>query len=226
MYRYQMISKKDENPTERQLAELTVEAVAIKLQIDDLPQIHFIEESSAGYIEYPFRINGYCSSDGKYICICHGLERKQIVATTIHEMRHAFQAHDPKWRMRTVEMRERDAELFVHEFFGNHDKSGDAATLTRTLNEILQEDLDRVWKQACASAHARLSTKCTSNVHSPARPAETESSDDLRRRFAPIIKARSRAIQESIDPSGRGLFPSGIEFGAPCDANLKLNYQK
>ena len=213
MYRYQMISKKDENPTERQLAELTVETVAIKLQIDDLPQIHFIEESSAGYIEYPSRIAGYCSHDGKYICICRGRAPKDIVSTAVHEARHAlFQARDPKWRMRTVEMRERDAELFVHEFFGNHDKSGDAVMLTHTLNTILNDDLDRIWKQACATARAKLS-----------RPAETESSDDLRRRFAPVLKARSLAVQQFVDPNRQRLFSPGIEFSAPC-AGLKVSY--
>ena len=153
MYRYSIIAKSEESPTERQLTDLAGEAAAIRLQTDDVLQIFFIKEDPNGYIEYPFRINGYCSHDGKYICIRRGLAPKDIVSTTIHEIRHAlFQAPDPKWRMRTVEMRERDAELFVHEFFGNHDKSGDAATLTRTLNAILQEDLDRVWKQACTRA--------------------------------------------------------------------------
>jgi hypothetical protein len=48
MYFYRMIAKSEENPTERLISELAAEAVAIKLQIDDVPQIHFIEESSAG----------------------------------------------------------------------------------------------------------------------------------------------------------------------------------
>ena len=111
-------------------------------------------------------------------------------------------------------MRERDAELFVYEFFGNHSHSGDAPTLTRTLNQILNKESEKLWKKACASARARLS-----------RPAKTESSDDLRRQFAPIIKARSLAVQRFRDPSGRGLFQSNIEFSSPC-ATLKLNCQK
>ena len=144
MYRYEMIAKSDENPTERRLFDLAAETGAIRLQIDDLPERHFIEESSTGYIKYPSRICGYCSHDGKYICVRRGLAPKEIVATTIHEMRHAYQCQDAKRHKLSVEMRERDAELFVHEFFGNHDKSDDAVTLTHTLNAILQEDLDRL----------------------------------------------------------------------------------
>ena len=212
MYRYQMISKKDENPTERQLAELTVEAVAIKIQIDDLPQIHFIEESSAGYIEYPSRIAGYCSHDGKYICICRGRAPKDIVSTAVHEARHAYQCQDANRHKLSVQMRERDAELFVYEFFGSHSDSGDAPTLMRTLNAILDDDLDRIWKKACASARAKLS-----------RPAETQSFDDLHRRFAPVLKARSLAVQQFVDPNRQRLFPPGIEFNVPY-TGLKVSY--
>ena len=228
MYRYEMIAKSDENPTERQLAELAVEGVAIRLQTDDVPEVHFIEESPNGYITYPFQIRGYCSHDGKYICICRGLAPKDIVSTEVHEARHAYQCQDANRHKLSVEMRERDAELFVREFFGTHSDSGDAATLERTLNEILNNDLDRLWKKACASARARLSRPAESPILTDRlgmKAAETESSDDLRRRFAPIIKARSRAIQESIDPSGRQLFPSNIEFGAPC-SGLTVSYQK
>jgi hypothetical protein len=71
-----------------------------------------------------------------------------------------------------------------------------------------------LWKKALASARARLSRK----------PAETESSDDLQQRFAPVLKARSLAVQQFVDPSRR-LFPAGIEFSSPC-ATLKLSYQK
>jgi hypothetical protein len=129
-------------------------------------------------------------------------------------MRHVYQCHDPKRHKLSVEMRERDARLFeTAEFWGSHSNSGDAATLTQTLNQILEEDLDRLWKKALASARARLS-----------RPAETESSDDLQQRFAPALKARSLAVQQFVDPSRR-LFPAGIEFSSPC-ATLKLSYQK
>jgi hypothetical protein len=212
MYFYQMISRADENPTERQLAEGFAEAVAIKLQSDDVPQIYFIEESSAGYIKYSFRINGYCSVDGRYLCVRRGLTSKTLVETAIHEARHSFQVRDPKLRMCSDKIREQDAEIFVREFFGNHDRSGDASTLMRTLNAILQEDLDRLWKQACTFARAQLS-----------KPTNTQESDQLRRQFAPVIKARSLAVQKFIDPSGRQLFPSDIEFSSPC-ASLKLSY--
>ena len=123
-------------------------------------------------------------------------------------------ARDPKRHSLSVAMRERDAELFVREFFGTHSDSGDATTLTRTLNEILKDDLDRLWKQACASVRARARLS---------KPAEIESSADLQRRFAPVLKARSIAVQQFVDPAGRGLFPSNIEFSAPC-AGLKLSY--
>ena len=209
-----MISKGEESPIERQLVELAAEAVAIKLQINDVPQIFFIEESSTGYIEYPSRIHGYCSCDGKYFCIRHGLAPKEIVATTIHEMRHAYQCQEPGRHQISAKLRERDAELFVREFFGTHSDSGDAPTLTRTLNQILRDDLDRLWKKGCAEARARLS-----------KPTNTQESDDLRRRFTPVLKARSVAVQRFIDPSGRGLFPSDIEFGTPC-SGLRISYQK
>jgi hypothetical protein len=205
-----MISKKDENSIERQLAELTVEAVAIKLQVDDVPELHFIEESSAGYIKYPSRINGYCSHEGKYICLRRGLAPKEIVATAIHEMRHAYQCQDANRHKLSVEQRERDAELFVYEFFGSHSNSGDAPALTHTLNAILQDDLDRLWKTVCASARARLSA---------------ETSDDLRRRFAPVLKARSLAVQQFVDPNRQRLFPPGIEFSCPR-SGLTISYQK
>jgi hypothetical protein len=214
-YRYKMIAKNEESPVERPLTDLATEAAGILLQLGDVPQIFFIKEDPNGYIKYPSRINGYCSSDGKYICIRHGLAPKSLVETTVHEARHSFQAHNPKLRMCDDKARERDPELFVQEFFGSHSNSGDAETLTRTLNQILQEESEKVWKKACASGRARLS-----------RPAETESSDDLRRRFAPIIKARSLAVQQFVDPnSSRRLFPDNIEFSYP-GAALKLSYQK
>jgi predicted YcjX-like family ATPase len=128
-------------------------------------------------------------------------------------MRHAYQCQDAKRHKQSVELRERDARLFEIEFWGSHSNSGDAATLTQTLNQILEEDLDRLWKKALASARARLS-----------RPAETESSDDLQQRFAPALKARSLAVQQFVDPSRR-LFPADIEFSSPC-ATVKLSYQK
>ena len=98
-------------------------------------------------------------------------------------------------------MSERDAELFFYEFLGNNDRSGDAPTLTHTLNQILQDDLDRLWKKALASERATL-----------LKPVDIEQSDDLRRRFAPIIKARSLAVQQSADPNRQRLFPDNIEL--------------
>jgi hypothetical protein len=186
MYFYQLISKKDENPIERQLVERTIEGVAIKLQVDDVPELHFIEENSTGYIKYPSRINGYCSHDGKYICIRRGLTPKSLVETAIHETRHAYQVHNPKLRMCSDKIRERDAEVFVHEFFGSHSNSGDASTLTRTLNQILNEESEKLWKRALASARAQLS-----------KPTNTQESDRLRAQFAPVIKARCLPSNDS-----------------------------
>src|SRR5688572_23250870 len=81
-----------------------------------------------------------------------------------------------------------DEDIRWAEKAGSH-ISGDAVTLTDTLNQILKEDLDRIWKQACASARAK-----------PFKPLVAEQSDDLRRRFAPIVRARSVAVQRFIDP--------------------------
>ena len=111
-------------------------------------------------------------------------------------------------------MSERDAELFVYEFHGNNDRSGDAPTLTHTLNQILQDDLDRLWKKALASERATL-----------LKPVDIEQSDDLRRRFAPIIKARSLAVQQSADPNRQRFFPDNIEFNCPRPT-LAVSYQK
>ena len=47
------------------------------------------------------------------------------------------------------------------------------------------------------------------------RPAESESSDDLRRRFAPVLKARSLEVQRFIDPSSR-------RFGLEIDTKSSL----
>ena len=121
-----------------------------------LPEVLFIKEDVNGYIEYPFRIRGYCSHDGKYICIRRGLAPKEIVATTIHEMRHAYQCQDAK-RHKSASRCARETRDFLKLSSGAaHSNSGDAATLTHTLNEILKDDLDRLWKKACASARARL----------------------------------------------------------------------
>jgi hypothetical protein len=130
-------------------------------------------------------------------------------------MRHVYQAQDPKWIARSSEMAEQDARLFVYEFFGNHDHSDDAAALTHTLNAILQDDLDRLWFEARSRARAAL-----------VKPSGSEQSDDLRRRFAPVLKARSLAVQQFIDPNNsRRLFPAGIEFSCPR-STLTVSYQK
>ena len=89
-----------------------------------------------------------------------------MVETAVHEMRHVYQALDPKWIARSTEMAEQDARLFVYEFFGSHSISDDAATLERTLNQILKDDLDRLWIEARSRARAAL-----------VKPARIESTD-------------------------------------------------
>lgn len=228
MYRYSMILKSRETPMERQLAELAAEAATIKLQIDDVPEVHFIEETASSYVEFPAQINGYCSIDRRYLCICHGLTPKAVVLTTIHEVRHAYQCQGANRRYKQLsdKMLERDAELFVYEFFGTRSNNGDAPTLMRTLNEILQEDSDRLWKHAQALFLAREKlSKPTLDKVANFVPSGTEESDAIRRRFAPVLKAHSEAVRQVIDPNRQGLFPANIEFSSP-QPGLKLSYQK
>ena len=96
MYLYEMLAKSEENPTERQLMEFAAELGAIRLQHDDVPQILVIKEAPNGCIKNLIPIRGYCSHDGKYICIRHGLAPRDLVGTVIHEMKHIHQALDPK----------------------------------------------------------------------------------------------------------------------------------
>jgi hypothetical protein len=222
MYRYDIISASQENPGERRLVALTAETVAIKLQMDSVPERHFIQETPYGHVRFACRIDGYCAVSGRYICIHRGLGPKLTVATVIHEMRHAYQWQNPKRHKLSRGMRERDAEIFVREFFGTHSDSGDAAALTDTLNRILNDELDRLWKRACATVRARLSAE-RAQLSTPSGIDESDA--ELRRPFEPIIRARSLAVQQFVDPNNSRLqFPAGIEFGSPC-AGLKVSYQ-
>jgi hypothetical protein len=214
MYSYRMIGRSEETPDERPLAILSVEAVAIRLQTDDVPEVFFIKEDVNGYIKFPSQINGYCLSGGKYISICCGRPPRDLVRTVIHEMKHVHQALDPKWIARSTEMAERDARLFEIEFWGSRSSNGDAATLMRTLDEIIKADLELLWKQACSFARAQLS-----------KP--TSDSDRLRAQFAPVLKARSLSVQRFIDPNNsRQLFPDNIEFSCPRSTTLTVSYHK
>jgi hypothetical protein len=211
MYFYRMISRDEESSSERRLAELATETVGIKLQIDDVPEVHFIAETPSGYIRFDRSINGYCAVNGDYICVRAGMTPQMVVQTTVHELRHAHQYHDGTRHKLSAQMLERDADLFVYEFFGSHSSSGDAVKLERVLHRILLSSDFRLKPKA--SARARLSN-----------PTGTESSDDLRRQFAPVLRARSVAVQQFVDPDKkRQSFPPGIEFSAPYAAGLKLS---
>src|SRR5688572_28035397 len=105
LYRYTIISKSEESPVERRLSERAIEACALKLQIDDVPAVHFIQEAPSGHIRFDRRIDGYCAATGRYICIHRGLGPKLTVGTTIHEMRHAYQCQDAKRHKQSVELR-------------------------------------------------------------------------------------------------------------------------
>ena len=194
----------------RDLAKQTIHIVCTKLQIKP-PALRWIADDDFGPKWFAQDVAGFCSKDGNEISIHKNLNPFSIANTIAHECRHSWQIQKPKRfpipgknysRTMNREQAERDCRIFEMEFWNGREKPGGS------FDDILRILTDM------RIASARLS-----------RPAETESSDDLRRRFAPVLKARSLEVQQFVDPKRQGLFPPGIEFGSPC-ATLKVSYQK
>jgi hypothetical protein len=201
-YRYRHLA---DNEIEPRLETLGLLARDVSdLMLGSKPPLTWITESASGFITWPHPIAGYTSTRGD-IFVCADLSPHEIADTIAHECRHSWQKKQPK-RL-SPGARERDARIFALEFWNGRERTaGDFLEVAYAL-------LDREVELHKAKAAAQT------------KPSGAAQSDDLRRRFAPVIKARSLAVQRLIDPSGRRLYPDNVEFGSPC-ATLKLSYEK
>ncbi len=138
MYPYHLVGASEVDPSARSLCEHAVEVSCLLLGIAK-PLVRFIAPSDDGIIRMKQPINAYSPPDGREIFIRQGLSPFELVNAVIHECRHCKQWQDRAWRNRAPEIWERDADLFCHEFWGEHSRAGDHAAMMATLAAIRLE---------------------------------------------------------------------------------------
>jgi hypothetical protein len=141
-YTYRILSKSEDFRRERdEKSRLELDLAFIAAEIASMmckikcPSIRFIVECDDGYITRNDRIDGY-SHNHKEIFLRSGMPPARTVEIALHEARHCWQWSQPRWAGRSDEDAERDAKLFVLEFWGTRRVETDPEKILPQLCEI------------------------------------------------------------------------------------------